>query len=188
MSIIDINLMSTDEKELVTRAVQGDGEAFARLYEGNLNKVYRYIYLKIGNHAECEDFTQEVFLKALEAIGSYRWRNLSFAAWLLRIAHNHLIDHFRRESKVEKVPWDDNVGHVESANPAAVAEQRIQAKELAEKVNRLAPAQREVILLRFGGELSVAEVASVLGKTTGTVKALQHSGILALRKTMLASG
>lgn len=176
--------MSIDEKEIVARAIKGDGEAFAQLYEEYFDKVYRYIYLRLGNQAEVEDLAQEVFVKALEAIGSYRWRSLPFASWLFRIAHNHMIDHLRKAGKVEKVAWDDNIAHVEEPNPATIAEQKLEMEELRDKIEKLSPAQHAVISLRFGGELSVAEVASVLGKSPGTVKALQHSGIVALRKMM----
>jgi RNA polymerase sigma-70 factor (ECF subfamily) len=178
--------MSIDEKDIVSRAIKGDGEAFAQLYEEYFDKVYRYIYLRLGNQAEVEDLTQEVFVKVLEAIGSYRWRNLPFASWLFRIARNHMIDYLRKAGKVEKIAWDDNIAHVEELNPALIAEQRLEVEELRDNVEKLSPAQRAVISLRFGAGLSVAEVAKVLGKSPGTVKALQHSGIVALKKLMLA--
>ncbi len=174
------------EKDVVSQAIKGDEEAFAQLYEEYFDKVYRYIYLRLGNQSEVEDLTQEVFVKVLEAIGSYKWRGLPFAAWLFRIARNHMIDYLRKEGKVEKIAWDDNIAHVEGPNPASVAEQSIESEELRDSINKLSPAQRAVISLRFGSGLSVAEVAEVLGKSPGTVKALQHGGIVALRRMMLA--
>ena len=178
--------MSIDEKEVVSRAIKGDGEAFAQLYEEYFDKIYRYLYLRLGEQAEVEDLAQEVFIKALEAIGSYRWRNLPFASWLFRIARNQMIDHLRKGGKVEKMPWDDNIAYVEGPNPAFVAEQRLEIEELRDNIEKLSPAQRAVISLRFGGELSLNEVAKALGKSPGTVKALQHSGVAALKKMMLA--
>ncbi len=180
--------MSIDEKEVIARATEGDGEAFARLYGRYFDKIYRYIYLRVGNRAEVEDLTQEVFVKALEAIGSYKWRSLPFGSWLFRIAHNHTVDHLRRTSKVERTAWEDNVAYVEEPNPAGIAERRLEIEELRDKMEKLPAAQRAVISLRFGGELSVAEVAKVLGKSPGTVKALQHGGIAALKKMMSEDG
>ena len=177
--------MSIEEKDVVSRAVKGDEEAFAQLYEEHFDKIYRYLYLRLRNQEEVEDLTQEVFVKALEAIGSYKWRDLPFAAWLIRIARNRMIDYLRKEGKIEKLAWDDNIAHVEGHNPVLIAEQRLEIKDVVDKVKRLSKGQREVISLRFGGELSVAEVAKALGKSTGTVKALQHSGIIALRKMLL---
>ncbi len=173
------------EKDVVTRAVKGDGEAFAQLYEEHFDKVYRYVYFRMGNQTEAEDLTQEAFVKALEAIGSYKWRDLPFASWLFRIAHNQIVDYFRKEGKVEKVAWDDNIARVDGPNPALIAEQRIELGEVTDNIKKLSPAQREVISLRFGAELSIAEVAKALGKSPGTVKALQYNGTAALRKMML---
>jgi RNA polymerase sigma-70 factor (ECF subfamily) len=173
------------EKDIVTRAISGDGEAFTSLYERYFDKVYRYVYVRLGNHAEAEDLTQEVFVKALEAIGSYRWRNLPFASWLFRIAHNCTVDHVRRQGKVERLTTEDVVVVPDTGpGPAAVAEQRFEIEELRANIRRLSPAQREVISLRFGAGLTTAEVSEALGKNTGTIKALQYNGIMALRKLM----
>lgn len=187
LSIIGIGLMSI-EKDVVSRAVKGDGQAFAQLYEENFDKIYRYVYLRLGNQAEAEDLSQEVFVKALEAIGSYKWRNLPFASWLFRIAHNQIVDYLRKHTKVREAPFDDNnMISIGEASPASVAEQGLEIEELIDAVKKLSPAQREVISLRFGAELSIAEVAEALGKSPGTVKALQYNGIVALRKMLLAN-
>ena len=175
------------EKDVVSRAIKGDGEAFAQLYEEHFDRIYRYVYLKVGNQIEAEDLTQEVFVKALEAIGSYRWRNLPFNSWLFRIAHNRVIDYFRKQGKVEKVVLEDDITLVSESNPALTAERELEIEELIKHVEKLSPAQSEVISLRFGSELSTTEVAKVLGKNTGTVKALQYNAIVALRK-MLSGG
>ena len=172
------------EKDIVCRAIKGDGEAFAQLYEEHFDKIYRYIYLRLGSQAEAEDLTQEVFVKVLEAIGSYKWRNLPFASWLFRIAHNQVIDYSRKESKVEKVALEGDVASFDERNPELIAEQEFAREELIDNIKKLSPAQREVISLRFGSGLSVAEVAKALGKNTGTVKALQYNGIVALRKML----
>jgi RNA polymerase sigma-70 factor (ECF subfamily) len=176
------------EKDVVSRAVNGDGQAFAQLYEENFDKIYRYIFLRLGNQAEAEDLSQEVFVKALEAIGSYKWRNLPFASWLFRIAHNQIVDHLRKQTRMKEAALDDsNVTSVGEADPAFMAEQDLEIEQLLDSVEKLSPAQREVISLRFGAELSIAEAARVLGKSPGTVKALQYNGIVALRKMLLAN-
>ncbi len=176
------------EEDVVCRAVEGDGQAFAQLYEENFDKIYRYIFLRLGNQAEAEDLSQEVFVKALEAIGSYKWRNLPFASWLFRIAHNQIVDYLRKQTKVKEAALDDdNMTSASEANPAFIAEKELEIEELIDGVKKLSPAQREVISLRFGAELSISEAARVLGKSPGTVKALQYNGIVALRKMLLAN-
>jgi RNA polymerase sigma-70 factor, ECF subfamily len=183
-SIIDIKLMSIEE-DVVYRATKGDGEAFTQLYERYFDGIYRYVHLRLGNRAEAEDLTQEVFVKALEAIGRYKQRSLPFASWLFRIAHNQVVDYFRKQGKTEKVPLEDNMTLVGTSNPALTAERELEIEELINKVEKLSPAQREVISLRFGAELSVAEAAKVLGKNEGTVKALQYNGVMALKRMLL---
>ena len=110
------------EQDLVTRAVQGDADAFEQLYERNFDRVYRYLYVRLGNQAEAEDLTQEVFAKVLEAIGSFQWRNVPFASWLFRIAHNKMIDHIRRERRIERVDSDETVLSLDGPDPVEIAE------------------------------------------------------------------
>ncbi|MEA3253545.1 MAG: sigma-70 family RNA polymerase sigma factor [Chloroflexota bacterium] len=175
------------ERDVVSRAIKGDGAAFTQLYEEYFDKIYRYIYLRLGDREQSEDLAQEVFVRALEAIGSYKWRDLPFASWLFRIAHNKVIDYLRKEGKVEKVAWEDNMASTDEPGPVRVAERRFEVEELKDNIKKLPPAAREVISLRFAAELSTGEVAEALGKSTGTVKALQYNGIVALRKLMVGN-
>lgn len=174
--------MSADEV-LVHEAIEGNQSAFAELYDRHFDKIYRYVYLKVSNRAEAEDLTQEVFLKALRAIGSYKWRQIPFSSWLFRIAHNEVIDYYRKTGRRELVQFNNNV-HDMKEDPVLVAEHSFEKEKLMAALQKLSPAQREVISLRFGSELSIAEVAKTLGKREGTVKALQFSATVALRKIL----
>jgi len=173
-----------DEESLVQRAKHRDPEAFARLYEAYFDKIYRYVALKIGNGTEAEDMTQQVFLKALRSISSFRWRGIPFSAWLFRIAHNQVVDYFRKKAKRVTVPIDKLPVIASDDNPQLMAERRVDIEQLVSATGQLTEAQREVISLRFAGELPVAEVARIMGKSQGAVKALQHSAIVALRRTL----
>jgi len=174
-----------DEQSLVGRAQQGDKEAFAQLYESHFDKIYRYTVLRIGNNAEAEDITQQVFLKALEGIPSFKWKGTPFSAWLFRIAHNLVVDQMRRGKKRTSMPLDEAlVGG--ASNTQLAVEKSLDIEELVLATGQLTQAQREVISLRFAGELSVAETARVMGRTAGAVKALQHSAVVALRKALSA--
>ena len=172
------------EQNLVHRAQQGDKEAFAQLYESHFDKIYRYVILRIGNKTEAEDMTQQVFLNALRSIRSFKWKGIPFSAWLFRIAHNAVVDYLRKEKKVVTVPFDDSLAS-SGGSPQLVTEHRLDIEQLTSATKRLTKAQREVISLRFAGELAVAEVAKVMSKSEGAVKALQHSAIVALRKALL---
>ena len=171
-----------EEQSLTHRARQGDKEAFAQLYENYFDKIYRYVVLKIGK-ADAEDVTQQVFIKALQAIASFKWQGIPFSAWLFRIAHNQVVDYLRKEKKVIKVPLNESSSRSDS-DPQQMAERSLDIEQLISATRQLTRAQREVIGLRFAGELSVAETARVMSKSEGAIKALQHSAIVALRKTM----
>jgi len=172
------------EKEVVCRAAKGDGKAFASLYEEYFERIYRYLYLRLENQSDAEDLTQEVFVKALEAIGGYRWRGLPFASWLFRIAHNLMIDLIRKRGKVAEEETEEDIPAGGESDPAAITERNLEVARLMDNMDRLSPAQKEVLSLRFGAGLSIAEVARLLGKSPGTVKALQYNGIVALRKRL----
>ena len=172
-----------DEQSLVHRAQQGDKEAFAQLYESHFDKIYRYVVLRVGNKTEAEDVTQQVFLNALRSISSFRWKGIPFSGWLFRIAHNLVVDYMRKEKKHATTPLDESMVSVDRS-PQLMAEDRLDVEQLISATKRLTAAQSEVISLRFAGELSVAEVAKVMGKSEGAVKALQHSAIVALRKAL----
>jgi RNA polymerase sigma-70 factor (ECF subfamily) len=175
-------------ESLIRDAQNGDSEAFAMLYQEYVDKVYHYIYVRVGQAEEAEDLTQEVFLRALKSIGSYCERGALFVSWLLRIAYNLVIDHYRKQ-KGRQVSWlSETVGEIGTmaigTDPAATAEQHAELTELKQAIDKLPPGEREVIALRFGAELSVSETARVTGKAEGTVKKLQHEAMVKLRMLM----
>jgi len=172
-----------DEENLVRRAKERDQEAFAQLYEEYFDKIYRYIALRIGDRMEAEDITQQVFLNAIRAISSFKLRGVPFSAWLFRIAHNQVVDYLRKKARRATTPLEESLIISEDA-PQLIAEQKQDVERLRLATRKLTPAQREVIAFRFAGELSIAQVAKVMGKSEGAVKALQHSAIVALRKAL----
>ncbi|MBL7208950.1 MAG: sigma-70 family RNA polymerase sigma factor [Dehalococcoidia bacterium] len=177
----------SSEENLVRQAVDGNQQAFTQLYDEHFDRIYRYIYFRVTSQAEAEDLTQEVFLKALQAIGSYKWRDLPFAAWLFRIAHNQVIDHLRKRSKQKKAPLEEAAA-VSMEDPVAMTEHKSEIEELTSAVKELPSAQQEVISLRFISGLPIAEVAKTLGKSEGTVKALQFNGTVSLRRILAGKG
>jgi RNA polymerase sigma-70 factor (ECF subfamily) len=180
-----------DEQNLVHRAQQGDkNEALAELYEAYFDNIYRYVMVRIGNRVEAEDITQEVFLKASRSIHSFRWKGVPFSAWLFRIARNEVIDCLRKKSRQPTFSLSDLpvVPASSTGNPHPVAELGLDIEQLRAAIQRLTQAQQEVISLRFSAELSIAEVANLMGKSQGAVKALQHSAILALRQVLSKGG
>ena len=93
--------------EAVGRAQKGDAAAFAVLYEDYYDRIFRYVSFKTGSSLEAEDITAEVFVKMLESIDSFRWQGYQFSSWLFRIAHNLIVDHFRKRGRRHIVALDD---------------------------------------------------------------------------------
>jgi len=174
-----------EELDLVQRARQGEQEAFAQLYESHFDKIFRYVVLKIRNQAEAEDMTQQVFIKAYESIGSYQSQGVPFTAWLFRIAHNQMVDYVRKQSKKQTVPLDESLQIKDDSDVEHEVEVKIEMEKVVLATAKLTKAQREVISLRFAGGLSITEAAKTMRKSEGAIKALQHSAILALRKTLV---
>jgi len=121
-----------------------------------------------------------VFLKALNNIDTYHFRGSSFQSWLFRIAHNLIIDHYRT-SKSDFLPLTDLITCSNKDDPVYQTEQVMEAKVLKNAIEKLPPAQKEVISLRFGAQMSIAETAKVTGKTEGSVKKLQFEALAKLR-------
>jgi RNA polymerase sigma-70 factor (ECF subfamily) len=171
-----------NEKSLIAQAQKHDQEAFSQLYEEYFDKIYRYVTLKLGNAMEAEDVTQQVFLKALQSISSFKWKGIPFSAWLFRIAHNQVVDYLRKKRHAT-VPLEEPLPS-STGNPQQAVELKLDIERLLTATGKLTEAQREVISLRFTSELPIAEVARVMGRSQGAVKALQHSAILALRQQL----
>ena len=173
-----------DEESLVRRAQEGNQEALTQLYEANFDKIYRYVALKIGDRFEAEDITQQVFINAIKSISRFRWQGTTFSAWLYRIAHNQIVDYLRRKSKRPMVPLEKAATQSGNEDPVAVAELNVSMEKVAQATRKLTKAQQEVISLRFTSERSITEVAEIMGKSEGAIKALQHAAIASLRKIL----
>ena len=175
-----------DEESLVRRAKEHEEAALTQLYEENFDKIYRYIVLKIGDRTEAEDMTQQVFLKAFKSISGYRSKGSPVSSWLFRIAHNQMVDYWRRKSKRATVPLEETLVGSSNSNPSTDTERKMDIESLAAATRRLTSLQREVVSLRFAGGLPVAQVARLMGKSEGAIKALQHSAVASLRRIMAA--
>jgi len=147
--------------------------------------IYDYVIRRVGNHTDAEDITMQVFAQGLKAIGSYEDRGHSVKAWLYRIAHNAVVDHFRGQR-----PSVDLDGAAEIPDEIDIERRAIDREEirgLYGQIVRLPTAQAEVLMLRFIEDRSVAETAIILEKKEVTVRALQFKGIKNLRQRLEAS-
>ncbi len=174
-----------EERALSARACSGDRAAYGELYQRYVDKIYRYIYFKVGSRDETEDLTSQTFLKAWDAIADYEWRNHPFGAWLFRIAHNLVVDHHR--ARREHVALDDATPQLEgrtsrdALRPEQVLGELITMERVRRAIGRLTEEQQQVLILRFFDELSTGEVADIMGKNSGAIRGLQFRALSALR-------
>ncbi len=170
------------EAELVGAAQRGDQDAFAKLYEANVERVYRYLLGRMGQQADAEDVTAEVFIRAMNALDTYKPQGVPFVGWLLRIAHNQAVNYFRKQARRRELPLLDTINAAD--DPAERAVSHIAAGEVHEAMDELTDLQREVISLRFGAQLTIAETARAMNRTEQATKFLQHSALRALRRVL----
>jgi RNA polymerase sigma-70 factor (ECF subfamily) len=173
-----------DVRALVARAQAGERAALEELYLLHFDRIYSYLHLSVGNRHDAEDLTTQTFLKMLEAIGRFRWQSAPFSAWLFRIAHNLAMDHFRsrrRWQPEEEVP--EPVGQVEqSAEEEAL--KVLSSENMFDLIDQLSDEQRQVLILKFVFDFSNVEAATVLEKSEGAIKSLQHRALASLQKSV----
>jgi RNA polymerase sigma-70 factor, ECF subfamily len=173
-----------NDSELVIRAKAGDQGAFTAIYERYSAAIYRYIYFRVGEAELAEDLQAEVFLRMLEGMERYEDRGWPISAWLYRIAHDRTVDTMRRRRNRQHVPLEAWSGTCDG--PDSTVDVRLDHEELNRVLDDLTDEQRQVIRLRFMADMSVQEVAQTLGRTEGSVKALQHRGIQSLARRLSA--
>ena len=150
------------------------------LYGEYYDKIARYASVHIGNRNDAEDIAGDVFLKALESLGSYKHRGVPMQAWLFTIAHNLVVDYLRKMSKRKTVDID-NITVRSNENPEAVAEVNVEIERVKKAMEQLTRDQREVLSLRFFGELASKETAAIMGKSDGAVREMQRAATSKLR-------
>ena len=168
---------------LVDRAISGDADAFGRLYDMHVDRVYRHVYYRVGNTADAEDLTQQAFIKAWEAIGRYKKMASPFLAWLMRISHN-LVTDFYRSTKTKTYLDFDMVDSNADSNPEYAAETSLNKQQIRRAVLQLPDDQQQVILMRFIEGFSYQEIAASIGKSEGAVRVIQHRALARLRKIL----
>jgi len=172
----------TGELALVHRSQAGEQDAFARLYDAYLDRIYRYVYFRVADQQVAEDITSQVFLKAWEKLNSYQPGSSPFIAWLYRIAHNAVIDNYR--TRKVSIPLE-NVSPAEISHEDGTDEKldlQIESQQLREALQELTEEQQQVLILKFISQLSTTEIAQQLGKQPGAIRALQMRALQGLAK------
>lgn len=174
-----------DEAALLNRIRQYDMAALAQVYDEYYERIYHYIYRYVGQVDVAEDLTANVFLRLLKAIRSSSCPHTNLSAWLYRVAHNLVVDTFRRKTsmELELTDWLES----SDVDPLHTVEQRLQIERVRRALLQLTPSQQQVIVLRFLEGLDNHEIARIVGKSEGAVNALQHRALIALRQVLASA-
>jgi RNA polymerase sigma-70 factor (ECF subfamily) len=168
--------------QAIRRAQEGDREALGFLYSRYADNVCGHVRSIVHDAHEAEDVTQQVFAKLINVIGKYEEREVPFLAWILRVARNLAVDHLRRQ---RAIPFEEvRASGEHSDNPAGG--QRM--SEFREALSGLSMDQREVLVLRHFAGLSPTEIATLTGRSEGSVHGLHHRGRRALKADLKRRG
>lgn len=173
-----------DEATLVERA-KTDKEAFGQLYERHVDKIYNYVYYKTGSHADAEDLTARVFIRAMQHIERYEDQGVPFSAWLYRIAHNLMANWHRDRNRRKTINLDD-LAHWQlfADGPDRLVELSNDNEALLAAIRRLPAERQDLLIFKFVEQLSNAEIGAIMGRSEGAIKSLYHRTLLALREDL----
>lgn len=169
-------------KNWLQKAQSGDQEAFGRIYDHFADKIYRFIYFRVGHKEVAEDVLSDTFVKSWEKINQINSPS-ALSGWMYQIAKNNIIDYYRVKkelvalSEVEEFLEDE-------ANPVDSANLSFQQDRILNVLSLLPQDQQQVIKYRFFEDLSNEEIAYVMSKTEGAVRVLQHRAILRLKEIL----
>ncbi len=169
------------EDEILSRASQGDREAFGSIYERYVDRIYSYIYYRTGNTSDAEDLTARVFQRAMNHIVNYTDRGVPFSAWLYRIAHNLVANWHRDRSRRQEIPLSDAPLIAKGDHPESSVVHNQQQESLLRLIRSLPEERQTLLILKFVDHLSNAEIGEIMGRSEGAVKSLYHRTLLSLR-------
>ena len=187
-NIIQANAQNTTQDQpevggLVIRATGGDVDAFGDLYSIYLDSIYRYVFYHIRDKMMAEDITQEVFLKAWNAIGSCKGKEQTFSSWIYRIAHNQIVDKFRStpdltttEITVESLP-----GNIDVEKDAEI---KLEWEQTLETISCLPEKQKQVVILKFIEGMDNREIEQITGNSQNAIRVLQMRALNTLRQQL----
>jgi RNA polymerase sigma-70 factor, ECF subfamily len=171
-----------NEEEVLALASQGDRDAFGRLYEHYVERIFNYVYYRTGNSHDAEDLTARVFQRAMNHIVNYTDRGVPFSAWLYRIAHNLVANWHRDRSRKQEIPLDDlPILPTKGDHPEKNLVRSQEQEALLRMIRKLPPDRQNLLILKFVENMSNAEIGRIMGRSEGAVKSLYHRTLLALR-------
>jgi RNA polymerase sigma-70 factor (ECF subfamily) len=174
---------SDDDRRLIERVRKGDQDATRTLYERYFDRIYNYVYARLGRAEDAEDLAIDTLTRSLTRLDLFQDQGVAFSSWVYRIAHNATIDHYRRHGKVTLVPLEEAT-LPESADPSELVVEQLSNEDLRAALRDLTDEQQQVLILRFFQDLTAAQVAAIMRKSVGAVQALQHRALGSLERAL----
>src|SRR3989338_4508580 len=173
-------MTDTELKQFLQKAQNGETEAFPRLYDEFAEKLYRFVYFRVGHKEVAEDILSDTFVKAWQKIRSVSSPE-SLSGWLYQIARNNVIDYYR--IKKDFLPLDEVVDFLmDAVNPVDTVNLSLEQAKTLEILKNLNAEQQAVIKYKFFEDLSNEEIAQILNKTEGAIRVIQHRAIIKLKE------
>ena len=183
-AVSKVGLTATD----LADARRREPAAVTRIYTAYAPALYRFFMAAVSDRHLAEDLTGTAFVSAIEGLPRFYGPIEALGGWLFQIARHDLYDFRRRQARSRIEPQEDHLPEAVAAagadDPEELAIERLEGTRVLAALRELSSDQREVLLLRMAGELTAPEVADILGKTTGAVKALQHRGLASLARVL----
>lgn len=187
LSIMAGDVSKEKIEKLVDRAKAGDEKSFAEIFELFFDKISRYVSFRVEEN-EAEDVVSDVFLKVVEKLDSYHYQERAgFNAWIFRIAHNTVIDFYRRKKELLGIDDEENEDTIlqipdENLTPDEEADQFLNHKKLRDVLAKLPSLQRDILELKYLEDFSNAEIAEITGKAEGNIRVIQLRALREIRK------
>ena len=184
----DLKTKQLTDIELITRYREGDASCFEALLERYQAKVYGYIFSVVKDKETADDIFQETFYKVIVTINSDQYKDENkFIHWVMRIAHNLIVDHFRRNNKMPLVPNRPESDVLDNLKfPDENAEHVIMKKQTSQNIRKLVrmlpPEQRRVVILRHYGKCDFKDIAARTGVSINTALGRMRYAIINLRR------
>ncbi|TMC46301.1 MAG: sigma-70 family RNA polymerase sigma factor [Chloroflexi bacterium] len=172
-----------DDRPLIERVRKGDQDAARTLYERYFDRIYNYVYARLGRAEDAEDLAIDTMTRSLTRLDQFQDQGVAFSSWVYKIAHNATIDHYRRHGKVTLVSLEQAT-LPQSADPSELAMEQLSNEDLRVALRALTDEQQQVLILRFFQDLTAPQVAGIMGKSVGAVQALQHRALGSLERAL----
>jgi RNA polymerase sigma-70 factor (ECF subfamily) len=174
------------EKKLLARAKKLDKQTLAVIYDEYSPMIYRYAYRQLGDQYFSEECVAETFDRFLRALHNGKGPSNYIKAYLFRIAHNWITDHWRRHVPTEELDLSIVAENKESMETVVI--DRLDIARIRASLQKLTPEQRQIIILKYIEGWSNREIAELSGQTIGAVKAMQFRGLQAMKKLLDTQG